>query len=303
MRNKIPCSAERLGLLTSDMIQAVSEGSAFQIAHQYLTANRIRIVEADDSQITSAVIGNSGLYEQSIRLKDGHLISKCSCTLPEEPMCRHCIAVLLEYQRWAKPRQSRKPSHARESITAPAGGSSDNGLRTTWPLFTSDVKLSEVMVFLEWLQPATKALERQEPLPAPPALGPGAVSMWMEAIRNLEDRRRESEEVVTSLESQLKERESDVGHLTQQLQTALRESNAAQTTTRELLREVDSYKEVLTRASELTAEVVRHAGQMRAVAGDMLQKGSQLDKLVSSFKDVAEALQSAVSRRAASPHQ
>jgi uncharacterized Zn finger protein len=57
------------------------------------TENRVRIVEADDAQISSAVIGNSGLYEQTIRLKDGHLISKCSCALPEEPMCRHCIAV------------------------------------------------------------------------------------------------------------------------------------------------------------------------------------------------------------------
>ena len=294
MRNKIPCSAERLGLLTSQMIQAVSDASAFQIAHQYLTANRVRIAEADDSQITSAVIGNSGLYEQNIRLKDGHLVSKCSCTLPEEPMCRHCIAVLLEYQRWAQPRQSRKPSSAKGSITAPPVGPSDNGKRATVPSFTSDVKLSEVMIFLEWLQPATKALERQEPLPAPPALSPGAISTWIQTIRNLEDRRRESEEVMTSLESQLKDRESDVGHLTQQLQTSLRESNAAQATTQELQREVASYKEVLTRVSELTAEVVRHAGQMRAVTGDMLQKGSQLDKLVSSFKDVAEALQSAV---------
>ncbi len=209
------------------MIQAVSDASAFQIAHQYLTANRVRIVEADDSQITSTVIGNSGLYEQNIRLKDGHLVSKCSCTLPEEPMCRHCIAVLLEYQRWAQPRQSRKPSLANESITAPSLGPSDNGKRTTLPSCTSDVKLSEVMVFLEWLQPATKALERQEPLPDPPALGPGAASMWIQAIRNLEDRRRESEEVMTSLDSQLKDRESDVGHLTQQLQTSLRESNVA----------------------------------------------------------------------------
>jgi hypothetical protein len=57
---------------------------------------------------------------------------------------------------------------------------------------------------------------------------------------------------------------------------------------------VASYKEILARVSELTTEVVRHAGQMRAVTGDMLQKGSQLDKLVSSFKDVAEALQSAI---------
>ncbi len=300
MRNKIPCSAERLGLLTSQMIQAVSDASAFQIAHQYLTANRVRIAEADDAQIASTVIGNSGLYEQDIRLKDGHLVSKCSCTLSEEPMCRHCIAVLLEYQRWAQPRQSRKPSLAKESIPATAVGSSDNGKKTVLPSFTSDVTLSEVMVFLEWLQPATKALEKQAPLPAPPSLSPGAVSTWIQAIENLEDRRRESEEVMTSLEAQLKDRESDVGHLTQQLQASLRENNAAQAATQKLQREVVSYKEVLSRVSELTAEVVRHAGQMRAVTGDMLQKGSQLDKLVSSFKDVAEALQSAV---APPPHE
>jgi hypothetical protein len=294
MRNKIPCSAERLGLLTSEMIQAVSDASSFQIAHQYLTANRVRIVEADDSQITSAVIGNSGLYEQNIQLKGGHLVSKCSCTLPEEPMCRHCIAVLLEYQRWAQPRQSHKSSLAKESKTAPPVSPSDNGKRDTLHSFTSDIKLSEIMVFLEWLQPATKALERQEPLPGHPALSPGPISTWIQTIMNLEDRRRESEEVMMSLESQLKDRESDVGHLTQQLQTSLRESNAAQATTQELQREVASYKEILARVSELTTEVVRHAGQMRAVTGDMLQKGSQLDKLVSSFKDVAEALQSAI---------
>jgi len=118
--------------------------------------------------------------------------------------------------------------------------------------------------------------------------------MWVQTIQNLEDRRRESEEVMTSLEAQLKDREADIRRLTQQLQTSLREGNAAQAITRELQGEVASYKEVLTRVGELTAEVVRHAGQMRAVTGDMLQKGSQLDKLVSSFKDVAEALQSAV---------
>lgn len=295
MRNEISCSAERLGLLTSEMIQAVSNASAFQIAHQYLAANRVRIVEADDSQITSNVIGNGGLYEQNIRLKDGHLVSKCSCALPEEPMCRHCIAVLLEYRRWAQPDQSRNSSLAKEVITAPLKGPSDNGKKTTAHSIPSDVKLSDVMAFLEWIQPAAKALERQEPLPGPPTLGPGPISTWIQAIRNLEDRRRESEEVMTSLESQLKDREADVGRLTQQFQSSLRESNAAQATSRELQREVDFYKEVLTRVSELSAEVVRHAGQMRSVTGDMLQKGSQLDKLVNSVKDVAEALQSAVS--------
>lgn len=294
MQKKIPCSAERLGLLDPQMIQAVSDASSFQIAHQYLTANRVRIVEADDSQITSAVIGNSGLYEQTIRLKDGHLVSKCSCTLSEEPMCRHCIAVLLEYQRWAQPRQARKSRPAKESIATPPAGPSENGKRTAPQSFTSDVKLSEVMVFLEWLHPATKALERQEPLPGPPTLGPGAALTWIQAIKNLEDRRRENEEVMTSLESQLKDRDASLGQLTQQLQTSLRENNAAQAIAQELQREVASYKEVLAKVSELTAEIVRHARQMRAVTGDMLQKGSQLDTLVGSFKDVADALQSAV---------
>ncbi|MGQ0555722.1 MAG: hypothetical protein ACT4PN_07245 [Nitrospiraceae bacterium] len=294
MQKKIPCSAERLGLLDPQMIQAVSDASSFQIAHQYLTANRVRIVEADDSQITSAVVGHSGLYEQTIRLKDGHLVSKCSCTLPEEPMCRHCIAVLLEYQRWAQPQPSRKPKPAKGSITAPPVASSENGKRTTPHSVTPDLKLSEVMVFLEWLEPATKALERQEPLPSPPALGPGAALTWIQTIRNLEERRRENEEVMTNLESQLKDRDADVGQLTQQLQTSLREGNAAQATTQELQREVASYKEVLATVSKLTTEIVRHIAQMRAVTGDMQQKGSQLEKLVGSFKDVAEALQSAV---------
>ncbi|TKB59536.1 MAG: hypothetical protein E8D48_16125 [Nitrospira sp.] len=294
MQKKIPCSAERLGLLDPQMIQAVSDASSFQFAHQYLTANRVRIVEADDSQITSAVVGHSGLYEQTIRLKDGHLVSKCSCTLPEEPMCRHCIAVLLEYQRWAQPKQSRKPRPAKESITTPPVALSENGKRTTPHSVTPDVKLSEVMVFLEWLEPATKALAQQEPLPSPPALGPGAALTWIQTIRNLDERRRENEEVMTNLESQLKDRDADVGQLTQQLQTSLREGNAAQATTQELQREVASYKEVLATVSKLTTEIVRYIAQMRAVTGDMLQKGSQLEKLVGSFKDVADSLQSAI---------
>ncbi len=294
MQKKIPCSAERLGLLDPQMIQAVSDASSFQIAHQYLTANRVRIVEADDSQITSAVVGHSGLYEQTIRLKDGHLVSKCSCTLPEEPMCRHCIAVLLEYQRWAQPQPSRKSKPAKGSIPTPPVASSESEKRAIPHSVTPDVKLTEVMVFLEWLEPATKALERQEPLPSPPALGPGAPLTWIQTIRNLEERRRENEEVMTNLESQLKDRDTDVGQLTQQLQTSLREGNAAQATTQELQREVASYKEVLATVSKLTTEIVQHIAQMRAVTGDMQQKGSQLEKLVCSFKDVAEALQSAV---------
>jgi len=294
MRNKIPCSAERLGLLDPQMIQAVSEASAFHIGHQYLTENRVRIVEADDSQISSAVIGNSGLYEQTIRLKDGHLISKCSCTLPEEPMCRHCIAVLLEYHRWAQPRQSRKTSPSRDANAQPQPDASTNGNAASSQ--APDVKLAEIMQFVEWLEPAMHAIEKAERIPEPPKLGAGPVATWIQTIRNLENRRRESEEVQVNLEAEMRDREAYVGRLTQQLQASITEAKTAQATSQDLQREVANYKGMLARIAELATEVARYDGQMRSVVSEILSKGTQLDKLTGSFKELADKLKSATTK-------
>ncbi len=274
------------------MIQAVSESSAFQIGHQYLTENRIRIVEADDAQISSAVIGNSGLYEQTIRLKDGYLISKCSCTLPEEPMCRHCIAVLLEYHRWAQPRQSRKTNNAREAKAQPQPDNSADGRTSLTELSALDVKLSDVMQFVGWLQPAMKAIEKGESAPEPPKLEAGVVSTWIHNIRNLEDRRRESEEVQVNLESEMRDREAYVGRLTQQLQALMAETKTAQTSLQELQREVATYKGMLAKVGDLAGEVAQYDGQMRSVASEILSKGTKLDKLAGSLRELAEALKS-----------
>ena len=52
MRNRIPCSAARLSLLDPQMIHAVVDSSAFHIGNQYVSENRVRIVQADDVQIT-----------------------------------------------------------------------------------------------------------------------------------------------------------------------------------------------------------------------------------------------------------
>src|SRR5690349_5592824 len=185
MRNKIPCSADRLSLLDPPMLQGVVDRNAFHLGNQYLSENRVRIVEADEAQISSAVIGNSGLYEQTIRLKDGHLVSKCSCSLPEEPMCRHCIAVLLEYHRWVQPR-SKKPRPA--APVAPESSQTD----VPSPSALSDLRLSEVLAFIEWLQPATTALEKGLPLPDASRLT-GELAASIQVIRNLDERRRESE--------------------------------------------------------------------------------------------------------------
>ena len=290
MRNKIPCSAERFSLLDPPMIQAVVDRNAFHIGNQYLSENRVRIVEADDTQISSAVIGNSGLYEQTIRLKDGHLISKCSCALPEEPICRHCIAVLLEYHRWAQPRNGQQKRAKQSAAPQPAqtspnreSSSAQNSSSTT------DLKLGEVMAFIAWLQPAMQALEHGQPLPDSPKLG-GDLALWIQAIRNLEERRRESEEIRVNLESDMRDREAYVGRLTQQLQASMEEIKTTQTSSQQLQQELTACREILAKVSEVAFEIGSYDNQLKTIAGEVMSKGSQLDKLAQSFREVSTAL-------------
>ncbi len=288
MRNKIPCSADRLSLLDPPMIQGVVDRNAFHLGSQYLTENRVRIVEADDAQISSAVIGNSGLYEQTIRLKDGHLVSKCSCALPEEPMCRHCIAVLLEYHRWVQPRATaKKPKPPTPAPSPQPSASNGNGASSSSP--AADLKLSEVMAFIEWLQLAMKSLESSQPMPDSPRLT-GDIAGWVQTICNLDDRRRESEEIQLTLESEQRDREAYVQRMTQQLQASMAEVKSAQTNVQQLQEELAGYKDMLVKVTEIASEVGRYDNQLKTVAGELLSKGSQLDKLANSFREVAVAL-------------
>jgi hypothetical protein len=272
------------------MIQAVVDRNAFHIGNQYLSENRVRIVEADDTQISSAVIGNSGLYEQTIRLKDGHLISKCSCALPEEPICRHCIAVLLEYHRWAQPRNSQQRK-AKPSATQQSAQASPNRASTaaSSPASTTDLKLGEVMAFITWLQPALHALESGQPLSDSPKLG-GDLALWIQAIRSLEERRRESEEMRINMESDVRDREAYVGRLTQQLQASMEEIKTAQASSQQLQQELIACKEMLAKISEVAFEIGGYDSQLKSIAGEMMSRGSQLDKLAQSFKEVSTAL-------------
>jgi hypothetical protein len=272
------------------MIQAVVDRNAFHIGNQYLSENRVRIVEADDTQISSAVIGNSGLYEQTIRLKEGHLISKCSCALPEEPICRHCIAVLLEYHRWAQPRngQQKKAKPSAAPQPAQASPNRDNA-PTPNPASTTDLKLGEVMAFIAWLQTAMHALERGKPLSDSPMLG-GDLALWVQAIRNLEERRRESEEIRINLESDIRDREAYAGRLTQQLQASMEEIKTTQTSSQQLQQELTACREMLAKVSEVAFEIGSYDNQLKSLAGEVMSKGSQLEKLAQSFREVSTAL-------------
>jgi hypothetical protein len=270
------------------MIQSVVDRGAFQIGSQYLAENRVRIVEADESQISSAVIGSSGLYEQTIRLKDGHLVSKCSCALPEDPMCRHCIAVLLEYHRWAQPRTSRKtrPTPTAQTAATPSNG---NGSTSVGSSSSVDLRLGELMAFVEWLQPAMKAVERGQPMPDSSKLN-GDVAVWAQAIRNLDERRREGEEIQLSLESEIRDREAYVGRLTHQLQASMAEVKTAQVAHQQALQEVATYKETLARVADLATDAGGYDSQLKSIAGEMLSKGAQLEKLAASFREMVAAL-------------
>ncbi len=114
-----------------------------------------------------------------------------------------------------------------------------------------DVKLSEVMQFVEWLQPAMKAIEKGERVPEPPKLDVGEVFMWIQTIRNLEDQRRESEEVQVNRESEMRDREAYVERLTQQLQVSIAEAKTTQAT----------HKEKLDKVDKLASEVARCRGK------------------------------------------
>lgn len=268
------------------MIQGVVDRNAFHLGNQYLAENRVRIVEADDAQISSAVIGNSGLYEQTIRLKDGHLVSKCSCALPEEPMCRHCIAVLLEYHRWVQPRTNVKKAKTPAPSPAP---SMPNGNGAASSTASSDLKLSEVMAFIEWLQPAMKSLERGLSLPDSSHLT-GEIAAWGQMLKDLDERRRESEEIQMTLESEQRDREAYVQRMTQQLQASMAEVKAAQVNIQQLQQELTTYKDMFVKVAEISSEVGSYDSQIKTIAGELLSKGSQLDKLASSFREVSGAL-------------
>lgn len=264
------------------MIQSVVEPSAFKIAHQYFSESRVRIVEADENEISSVVIGNSGVYEQTIRLRDGALTTKCACPLNEQPLCRHAIAVLLEYHQWARPKESQRPQPAEPNV----GSVSDSTPATSGP----DVKFNEVAIFLDWLQATVSAIERGHPIPAGPRLSQGEAVKWVRTVLRLEEQRRENQEKVAALEADLREREAQLHRLTQQIQASKADLKAAQAACEELRREVAEHAGMQAKLSEITKELDRIDNEMKSMAGDFVRQTSQLDGLANSVKGVSAAL-------------
>jgi uncharacterized Zn finger protein len=282
MQNKIPCAAQQLNQLEPAVIQSVADAAAFTVGNQYLLENRVRILEADDVQISAAVIGNSGLYKQTIRLKAGSLVTKCSCPLAEQPFCRHCVAVLLEFHR---------SDHARAPSVAPERSALDEPVsepeETTSPL---GIKLREMTVFIDWVQMTVQALDRGHTLPAIPELGRGEVLGWIRAIQGLDERRQRSEEKLLALEYDLSAREAQLHRMTQQVEASTEKATQAQEACEKMQREVASFRGALSRVAEVTKEIDRLDSEIKGLAGDLVKKGSMLDGQAVSLKKVSESL-------------
>ncbi len=283
MLNKMPCPADNLNLLEPTMIQSVVEASTFKLGSEYLAENRVRIEKADAVSITSVVISYYGLYKQTMQLKDGTLITQCSCDSTTQPLCGHCVAVLLAYHRWGKPQppeaspgkpMTEAPPETRQSATPAA-----------------DISLRDLMALVEWLQVAVSALERGHPLPESPKLGTAEVQGWIGSMQQLEARRREVEAERDALQMVLNTREVEISQLTQQLQASVQDLKAAQSASQAMQRELTQYRVMLGNLSDLAKEWDRFESQMRAIAGDLEKKGSQLESLSSSVKGASAALQ------------
>ncbi len=286
------------------MIQSIVEQKAFQRGHEYFKEGRVRLLDAHETEIAATVRGNSGVYEQTIRLRDSNLVTACSCSLIEQPMCRHCVAVLLEYHRWSSQRGRREPaapSHDGRSERA-ASGHNGNGqesrpqaapaARSTTPAaIDQDVRLSDVIAFVEWAQPAMRSLAQSQALPDAPQFASGMVAGWVQTISGLNRQHREQEELAQALHADLAQRDVQLEQLRQQLQTAERELAASRQTAQRLQQEVGGYQGVLGKLGELTKGIGRFDTEVRSVAGDLSKSHAQLEQLAQSFREVSQSLQ------------
>lgn len=306
MRNRISCSAQKLSQLEPDMVESVVGGHVYKLGHQYLSESRVRIVDAHEGHINSEVDGTYGVYSQTIRLKSGTLTTKCSCPASEQPFCRHCVAVLLHYFHSQAPeevvvepvaevskqtnketvkepmKESAKEIANVQSTSAPQAGSSN-----------VDFKFHEIGAFVDWIHGAMDALAKDEPLPGLPDLPPGAVRSWTEAIQDLRVRFQDSEVERTKAQTELRDCQNQIAHLTQNLDKSTTEAKEYKVKYAEIRSELDRCQEMLEEHAGVVKERDKCVDQMSGLRGELLRKGAELDALADSLKKVSSALQAA----------
>ena len=296
--NQIPCTATTLTQLQPDMLSAIAPPSAYGFGRQYFSERRVRILQADDHDISSEVAGTTGLFKQTIRLAGGNLSAKCSCPSSEAPFCRHCVAVLLEYNRLhpGSEAPSWKTSPVPEVvITKPEKTGRADGMGTMRSPEGDNVssaglgvRLHEVTTFVAWMPAALSALNEGHPLPEAPMFGPGDALDWVYALRHLEERAREREETMGTLQGELTAKDQRHQSLTENLETMaqrLKEANAAY---EELNAKCQHAEAAVSKLSGVEKERNRLVDNLKDMMGEMLQKASDMDRLLADFKHASD---------------
>lgn len=250
MRNRISCSAQELSQLDADMIQSVVGGTVFEEGHQYFSAQRVKILDADQTQITAEVHGVYGVYTQIIKLRAGTLSTRCSCPSTEQPFCRHCVAVLLHQFHNGS---SLKPS-AKENHKDPAPASDLRG-RAEAPHAeesggAGDLNFWEAILFIDWVQKAVGLLGKEATLPPVPGSLGGVAREWVGVVERLNAQCLEGEEDRLDALRSLQSAEGVVDNLTKQLHVLKEEAAAAQKNCRVLEGKVKQLQDALAELSK-----------------------------------------------------
>lgn len=229
MRNRISCSAQELNQLDAAMLQSVVGGTVFEEGNQYFLAQRVKILDADGTQIMAEVNAAYGVYAQTIKLRAGILSTRCSCPSTEQPFCRHCVAVLLhQFHNGSSLKPSAKAAHK-----VPAPPPSDPRVRAAVPYAeesegAGDLNFWEAILFIDWVQKAVGLLGKEATLPpVPDSLG-GVAREWVSMVERLNSQCLESEEDRSDALRNLQSAEGTIDVLTKKLDVLKVEAEVAQ---------------------------------------------------------------------------
>lgn len=273
MHNKIPSTAMRIDEVYPYTIQSAVPVPTFKLGLEYLSQGRVKILQSDDSSISSQVEGDSGSYQQRIYLEKGSLVTKCSCSSPERPLCRHCLAVMLEFHRLAMGRELRarqdKPFLAKPLLHEENRGT------------TIGFKLRQITIFMDWLQLAVKAVQSDQDLPEAPDLEPGELRTWVQALQRFQDRFQQTEEERAALVSDL------MAHK-RQLETYEQEAKKLHEVCEGLRHDLASSRAMLVQIAKERDQVGR---QLKSMIDDFIvKKRMEIEGLTMSLQQISVAL-------------
>ena len=312
MRNKIPCTAQSLMQLEPATIQSVVENRAYKLGQQYVGENRVRIAAADDTEVAGSVLGNTGMHETRIRLKGGTLQTKCTCAADEQPFCRHCCAILLQYHADLAKRGAGNGAARSESplervvepeivepaaVSAPpprtdgVGANMGGGMGMGMSMGVGG-QLREIMMFLDWLQLAIQAYDNHQPFPDSTVLGGGEAAKWAQGIQRMESQSRWGEQQIASLQSDLRAKEGQVVRMTQDLDRTTQEAKTAQVAADNLRRDLSQAQHIISRMTEAEKAYVQAERQFKSVMEKLQVKSAELDQMAGTLKEVSATIKS-----------